>query len=641
MTKTLILILGFLVFGLLAEAQEYSISNQSSIKKFQKALDLYQHRSDEKALEILNKLLKVEPGFLEAYLLRSEIYHERKDYDNEMINLIAIQKIDPAFNPRISFFLGEKYFENSEYEKAIQTLGDYLEVGDEEKRLQKAEYLIACAHFAKQSIRNAPAIDLISLGNNINTAYNDMMPALTADESMLIYTVDLPIYENLPYSQKNRQEDFFVSFRENGVWKQARSLGPPVNTAGNEGALSLSADGQILVYASSNLEGEGSTDLYQSTLQNGSWSNPINLGPKVNSKHWDSQPSISADGRKLFFISSRPGGYGKSDIWYSEKDENGEWKEAINLGKTINTSEEENSPFLHQDGITLYFASNGHIGLGGFDLYKTSVLDEKNPTVPENLGYPINTGKNEEFMIINARGNVAYLSSERGNSRNKDLYYFEMPVKARPNPVTWVSGIVYDAISKQPLEASFSLTDLSNGLEIIQSKSSSDGSYLVVLPAGKEYAFQCSKEGYLFHSENFSLSNTNQPSDAYELNIALQAVQVGKSTILRNVFFATNEYTLSEASELELKQLVVFLNENPALRIEIGGHTDNQGDREYNQQLSENRARSVREFIIQHGIDAKRIVHKGYGMNKPIRENDSEEGRAFNRRTEFTILSTQ
>lgn len=641
MTKGLLLTLILFAFGLLAQAQEYSISNQSSIKKFEKALALYQNRSDDKALDILNKLLKLEPKFLEAYLLRSEIFHERNDIEQEMVNLIAIQRIDPAFNPRISFFLGEKYFENSEYEKAIQTLEDYLEVGDEERRLQKAEYLIACAQFALKSIQNAPEIDLISLGSKINTAYNDMMPALTADEKMLIYTVDMPIYENIPYSQKNRQEDFFVSFRENGIWQQARSLGPPVNTAGNEGALSLSADGQILVYASSNLEGQGSTDLYQSTLQNGSWSNPINFGPKVNSKHWDSQPSISADGRKLYFISNRPGGFGKSDIWFTEKEENGEWKEPINLGKTINTSEEENSPFLHQDGITLYFASNGHIGLGGFDLYKTSVLDVKNPSVPENLGYPINTGKNEEFMIINARGNVAYLSSERGNSRNKDLYYFEIPEKARPNPVTWVSGIVYDAISKQPLEAAFNLNDLSNGAEIIRSKSSSDGSYLVVLPAGKEYAFKCSKEGYLFHSENFSLSGITKQTDAFELNIALQAVQVGKSTILRNVFFATNEYTLSETSELELKQLVVFLNENPALRIEIGGHTDNQGDREYNQVLSENRARSVREFIIQNGIDAKRILHKGYGMNKPIRENDTEEGRAFNRRTEFMILSTQ
>jgi outer membrane protein OmpA-like peptidoglycan-associated protein/tetratricopeptide (TPR) repeat protein len=641
MSKSFILLCCLLLASFWMQAQDYSITNRSSIKKFEKALDLFRNHSDDKALAILDKLVKLEPQFLEAYLLRSEIYHERKESDKEIADLTTIQRINPAYNPKISFFLGEKYFEKADYEKALEILEDYLEVGDEANKLKKAEYLLACCSFAIESIRNAPSIELISLGNNINTAYNDMMPALTADESMLIYTVDMPIYENLPYSQKNRQEDFFVSFQENGKWTQAISLGAPVNTPGNEGALSISADGQLLVYASSNLEGQGSTDLYQSTLKNGKWTNPINLGPKVNSKHWDSQPSISADGRKLFFISSRPGGQGKSDIWYSEKDETGAWKEAVNLGPTINTPMEENSPFIHQDGTTLYFASNGQIGMGGFDLYKTNVLQIDQPTQPVNLGYPINTEKNEEFMIINARGNIAYLSSERGNSQNKDLYYFEIPQKARPTPVSWVSGMVYDAITRNPLEAQFSLVDLSSGVEIIQSQSGSDGNYLVVLPSGKEYAFKCSKTGYLFHSENFSLSTSDENKQAVSMNIALQPMQTGKSTILRNVFFATNEFTLSPVSELELMELVRFMNENPAIRIEIGGHTDNQGDKEYNQILSENRARSVQDFLISNGIAARRVNHKGYGINKPIRENETEEGRAFNRRTEFTILATQ
>jgi len=641
MTYRVLLLFFLMSLAGMVTGQDYSITNKSAIKKFTKALDLFQNREDDKALSVLGKVLAKEPTFLEAYLLRSEIYHERGNSELELLDLEKIQSIDPAFKPGIAFFIGEEYYKQAKYERALSALENFMSVGDEEKKLARASFLIACCEFAIQSIAQASPIDLIPLGNQVNTPYNDMMPALTADESMLIFTVDIPLNESKPYSQYNRQEDFFIARKKGERWQAAENMGPPINTAGNEGALSISADGTVLVFASSNLpDGFGSTDLYTSNLKNGKWSTPVNLGDSINTKHWESQPSISSDGNRLYFISNRPGGSGKMDIWYSEKNESGQWKAAVNLGETINTKEEENSPFIHHDGRTLYFGSTGQIGFGGFDLYKVNVSGANLLSDVMNLGSPINTEKNEEFLIINTRGNLAFLSSERTGSRNKDLYYFEIPQAVRPDPVSYVSGRVYDASGNSPLVASFTLVDLSTGKTIIESQSNEQGNYLVCLPSGKDYAFQCAKEGYLFYSANFKLDEETKAADPFQLDIPLQPVQTGKSVILRNVFFATNEYLLDPKSELELNQLITFMNENPGIKIEIGGHTDNQGNQSYNQLLSENRAKSVFQYLINHGISSQRVSYKGYGMSMPIRENDSEEGRAFNRRTEFTIVST-
>lgn len=621
-------------------AQDYSISNKKAIKKFEKALDYYQNHQDDKALPIIDKILKDEPQFLEAFLLRSEIYHEQGDSKRELADLERIQNIDASYRPEISYFVGETYYLQANYEKALAAFHKYIEHAAEGKNLKRALYLFKCCEFAILSLENAQPIELISLGNQVNTAYNDMMPALTADENMLIFTVDIPKNPSRPYSSHNRQEDFYISYRKDGKWLSAENMGPPINTDGNEGALSISADGRIMIFASSNLpDGYGSTDLYMSTLKDGKWSTPQNLGPTINSNFWESQPSISSDGSKLYFVSNRPGGIGKTDIWYSEKDADGMWLKAVHTGNSLNTNEEENSPFIHHDGHTLYFASNGKIGMGGFDLFKVDMNGSEVVSEIMNLGAPVNTSENDEFLIINTKGNLAYLSSERAGSRNKDLYYFEIPENIRPNPVSYVSGKVFDSESNKALVATFTLVELSSGKTFIESISDEQGNYLVCLPSEKEYAFKCDVDGYLFYSDNFNTHKENAKNDPIQMDIALQPVKTGKSVILRNVFFATNEYQLNPLSELELNQLIRFLDDNPGLKIEIGGHTDNQGNALYNQTLSENRAKSVHAYLLAHGVAATRVSYHGYGMTQPIRDNNTEEGRAFNRRTEFKILS--
>ncbi len=628
------------LFASFSYGQQYSTASKSAIKRFEKALDYYKYRQNDQALTELEKALRKDENFIEAYLLRAEIYNEQNQWDLELQDFETVLRINPNYDPRAYFYVAQSYFREGRYENALPSLFAYKDFGDEADKLKRTEFMIACCEFALEAIQNPHNIELISLGNQVNTPYNDMMPALTANEEILIFTVDIPVTIDLPHGGRNRQEDFYFSRKISGEWTQSENLGPPINTPGNEGALTVSGDGTTLVFASSSLpDTYGSTDLYSSILTNNGWSKPINLGKKINSSHWDSQPSISADGKTLFFVSNRPGGFGNQDIWFSTQDELGNWQEPLNAGPNINTPLEENSPFFHHDGQSLYFSSNGHIGLGGMDLFRTKIDTQGNFSTPENLGYPINSHKNEEFLIINARGNIAYLSSERPGSAKKDLYSFEFPESLRPVPVIYVSGKVFDEDSFAPLFTQFTLIDLQTGVTVARSESSpSNGEYLVCLPGGRDYAFRAAKDGYLFYSGNFSLKENFNPDQPFYLDIPMQAIKSGKSVVLNNVFFDTDKFDLKEESKYELEHLVQFMADNPYIQIEIGGHTDNQGSASHNQILSENRAKSVYTFLMEKGVQKTRLSYRGYGMTQPIADNETETGRAKNRRTEFRII---
>lgn len=632
-----ILLLTFLSFTL--HAQRYSTESKAAIKRFEKALDYYKVRENAEALEQLGKALEKDEFFIEAYLLRAEIYNEEGDREAELLELEQVVRIQPDYDPRTYYYIAISHFQSARYEKALEAFQSYLDYGDEGDKIQQSEFFVECCLFAQEAMKNPLSIELTNLGSDVNTPYNDMMPALTADELTLYFTVDVPITDELPHGGRNRQEDFFFSRRQDNVWSESMNLGPPVNTPGNEGALTVSGDGFSLVYASSSLpEGHGSTDLYASSLTADGWSKPINLGSKVNSSSWDSQPSLSSDGQMLFFVSNRPGGYGRQDIWYSWKDENGNWTEPQNAGPAVNTPRDENSPFFHHDGETLYFSSNGHVGLGGMDLFKVRFNRTEGFSKPVNLGYPVNTHENEEFLVINAAGNRAYLSSERPGSNKKDLYSFDLPQAIRPNPVVYVKGKVFDEEVGNPLFTEFTLIDLESGETILKSESSPvNGDYLVCLPSGRDYAFRAAKEGYLFYSENFSLKEKVQSTEPFFLDIPLQAIKSGKTVVLNNVFFDTDKFELKDESKYELGHLVRFMQENPGLRIEIRGHTDNQGSEAYNLELSKQRAHAVYDYLVAKGIQDSRLSYRGYGMMQPLADNETEAGRAKNRRTEFSI----
>jgi outer membrane protein OmpA-like peptidoglycan-associated protein len=386
-------------------------------------------------------------------------------------------------------------------------------------------------------------------------------------------------------------------------------------------------------------DGKGSCDIYFAVKEGNQWGPPVNLGSPVNTSAWEAQPSISPDGRTLYFVSSREGGIGGMDLWKSERDTSGNWTQPVHLGDVINTTGDEMSPFIHADNRTLYFSSTGHLGMGGFDIFKSKRSESGEWSVPENLGYPINTFHDEIGMIVNAEGSRAYYSSDRMKDSGKDLYMFDLHEEARPVSVSYMKGIVYDSETRRRLEARFELIDLSTSQLSMQSSSDpSSGEFLITIPTNRDYALNVSRPGYLFYSENFSLQGISSMEEPYLMDIPLQSIKSGEKVILRNIFFAFDSSELLEESFIELEKLTEFLNRNPSVRIRINGHTDIVGTDEYNLKLSDQRALSVVRFLKDQGIQESRLESKGFGSSMPLDTNETQEGRARNRRTEFEVL---
>lgn len=382
----------------------------------------------------------------------------------------------------------------------------------------------------------------------------------------------------------------------------------------------------------------GLCDIYTSIRQDGSWSKPVNLGPPINSMYSEKHPSISADGRVLYFTSSRPGGKGSYDIWRSRWD-GIKWSNPENLGDSVNTVGLEQSPFLHPDQQSLYFSSTGWPGMGQGDLFFTRRNTEDEWSEPVNLGYPINTFNDEIGLSVNARGNRAYFASDREGKHNTDIYTFELPEEVRPVLVSYLTGRVYDSRNMKGLESLIQLIDLETEEVVVESSSFPvEGDYLVTLPTDRNYALNVTAEGYLFYSAHFSFRGEHSHSEPFRRDIPLDRVDVGSSVVLNNIFFGIDSDTLLPGSMAELNRVLIFMEANPGIAIEIAGHTDSTGSALYNQELSARRAETVVNYLESKGIESGRIISMGYGDKRPVATNDSEAGRALNRRTEMTII---
>ena len=366
---------------------------------------------------------------------------------------------------------------------------------------------------------------------------------------------------------------------------------------------------------------------------------PENIGPIVNTDYWESSPSLSPDKKDLYFASSQEGGFGGRDIWVTHRLLNGKWSRPKNLGPKVNTSADEGCPFIHADNQTLYFNSNGHMGYGMTDLFLTRKINDSTWSDAENLGYPINTIDDEGSLIVASDGKTSYYASDRSDSKGGlDLYSFELREDIRAARTLWVKGKVFDKKTNTGLPSSVELTDITSRKMVSKLQTDEEGDYLVTLPAGKDYAFNVTRKGYLFYSDNFSLIDNNIDS-SLTVDIPLQPIEAGASIVLKNIFFDVNKFQLKQESLTELDKLSMLLNDNPKLNIQISGHTDNVGKSADNLALSLNRAKAVTAYLLGKGIDPKRITSKGYGASKPVSSNDTEQGKALNRRTELSVIS--
>jgi hypothetical protein len=592
--------------------------------------------------EILFKeAISTDKGFFEAYMMLGELMEKQRRYAEAVINYRAAVKLDSMFFKPVFFSLGMTELESGEYASALKHLKVYLaQTGMSEKNRIVAQKNVTNCEFSLNAIKNPVPFNPVNLGSAINTTDDEYWPSITADGQTLMFTRQ-PVARSGNMSKDYLQEDFYVSYFTDNSWQTAVNAGAPLNTRQNEGAQTLSSNGRYMYFTACDRSGGmGSCDIYFSYFNDGKWSEPNNLRSPVNTSHWESQPSVSADGKTLYFSSNRPGGMGGKDLWYSTMDDKSLWNTPVNMGSKINTDGDEMSPFIHFDGKTLYFASDGHVGLGGFDIFMTRMTSDSTWSEPQNLGYPINTYNDEMGLVIESGGKKAYFSAVRDKINGKDIFYFDLYESVRPTPVSYLKGKVIDRETGRSLKSDYELINLSANKIIIKSSTDGNGNFLVCLPSGYNYGINVSKTGYLFYSENFMFEGEHTAVAPYVKKISLSPIKVGETMLLTNVFYEVDSWELKKESVSELNTLADLLIDNKGLLMEIGGYTDSTGSVDYNLNLSEKRAMSVVNYLVNRGISAERLKFKGYGNTSPIGDNITEAGRRLNRRTEAKIIQT-
>jgi outer membrane protein OmpA-like peptidoglycan-associated protein/tetratricopeptide (TPR) repeat protein len=583
-------------------------------------------------------------------------------------------KLNPSIDSYMGYFMGRAYQLDMQWDKAIKEYTVFqktLNMSEDGERYEEVNKFIKECYAGKELSQKPIRVFIDNIGGDVNSQFSDYGPVISADESILLFTSRRPntIGGKVDPQDNNYFEDIYITTKTaDGKWSKAENMGEPVNSSDHDANSGLSADGtKFLVYI-----GKNNGDLYESTLIGDKWSKPEALNKNINTdKYHESSACYSPDGNALYFVTDKPGGFGDRDIYVSNKDAKGKWGEAVNLGPVINTKYGEEAVYIHPDGKTLYFSSQGHKSMGGFDIFKSVYNDSlKVWSTPENIGYPVNTPDDDVFLVVSASGKRGYYTSFNPNGfGEKDLYMItflgpEKPMAQRNEdnliasqaapvketvvaPVmeikeaqlTILKGVITDALTTKPLEATIEIID-NQANQVIASftSNSATGKYLVSLPAGKNYGIAVKKEGYLFHSENFDIPNT-AAFQQVEKDVELKKVAVGSKIILKNIFFDFDKATLRPESTNELQRLTKLLNDVPTMKIEISGHTDSKGANDYNLKLSDNRAKAVVDYLIKAGIPANRLVYKGYGEEQPIATNETDEGRQLNRRTEFKILS--
>jgi OmpA-OmpF porin, OOP family len=617
-----------------------STKNKKAIELYTQADNYRVRRQYPEAIGLLTEAIEKDKNFMEAYYRLGLVYFNMRTYPKaieqfekalSLTNDIKKQKV-------IWFDLGEAYLLEGQYEKAKEILSAFLknEIMNRPK-IERAKLNLRNAEFAIQNKKENSKYNLRPLSDTVNRFVMQYFPVLTADQSELIFT------RRVGYRDAD-DEDLVVSRKgASGRWLEPVGISANINGITNEGTATISADGRRLIFTScAGRDSYGSCDLFETNKIGSEWNTPRNLGTGVNSAAWESQPTLSADGRTLYFVSDRRAGLGQRDIWMSTMDETGLWTKAVNVGPPINSEYDEMSPFIHVNGQSLFFATNALPGFGGYDLY-VSERDTAGWTTPRNIGAPVNNHDDQFSLFITADGGKAYYSHEEtrddGYSVSK-IYEVSLPeenwIQNRSN---YVKGVVRDKETKQFLSARIELVDLKTNRVISLVESDSlKGDYLMVLTSGAEYALYVTKNGYLFKSLNFNYSEVTN-FEPIIVDVELEKVKTGSVVVLNNIFFDTDKYELKEKSTPELQKIIRFLNDHPGLKIQISGHTDNVGAIDYNIQLSLRRATSVYQYLIDNGIDKKRLLYKGFGASRPVADNTTESGRQLNRRIEVAIVN--
>lgn len=635
---TLLCLILLLLHSGIGRAQEYRPDKVSkkAVQLYEKAYEKASSGSNREAIDLLQQATDADENYADAWIALAKLQIENKNYSYSIICFRRALSIDASYFKPYLLSYAIALAGTGDFIKALETTNRYIDQYKPsgaalEAALQKKKNFEFATQQEKTSTtpNDRTVFAPKNLGPTVNSKMAEYLPSQTIDGKQLFFTRRVDTYN----------EDFFTSNgSRSGTWESSSPVKGSLNTPQSEGAMMISQDGEWLVFTGCyRPDSYGGCDLYISYRTASGWSAAANLGAAVNSDQWESQPCLSPDKQELYFASRRTGGYGGSDLYVCKLQDNGKWSAPVNLGPSVNTPADEQCPFIHADNQTLYFTSSYWPGYGDDDLFYVRKQADGNWSQPTNLGYPINTIDREGTLFITADGKTALYAAERKDSYGLlDLYSFELKEKNRPYPTRWVQGKVTDKKTGKGIAATLELTDLSTRQVISKVKTDSSGNYLLTLPTGRDYAFTVNQKGYLFNSDQYFLKNGISDSAAQK-NIVLQPIEKNAAIVLKNIFFETNRFELSPASVTELDKLVSLLQENPTIKIEIGGHTDSVGKAADNLTLSDHRAKAVVDYLLTKKIDPARLSAKGYGMTQPVADNNTTEGRALNRRTEMKI----
>lgn len=622
---------------------------------FNSALDLYRQAE---ALQPGSPSVQLKIGL--TYLSTTSFKYKALPYLQKAFNA------QPTIDPLIDYYLGAAYQVTHEFAQARE---HYELFKKKNRRMAEiAQHKIEECNRGDSLVTNATEAIIENVGKTINSTHHDYAPLLYPNGDAMIFTSnrEAPLTPDQPKPPVNF-EDIYLAIRYNGRWELPEHLSPEVNVEQHDAGASISHDGKYLFLYYE----DGYGDIYMSELVDGKWGKPVALNMNINTLNWETSASMSADGRKLYFSSNRPGGYGELDIWMSAKDGKGDWGKPVNLGPNVNTPGNEDSPFIHHDGVTLYFGSDAHPGLGNTDIFRSDFREGKWQK-PINMGYPVNSADYDNYFVISKDKKDGYFASVREDGLGEtDIYFIhfldpkpkeiivvapvvvEQPVVEKEkdfvDPIvqlqkdlkigTVLKGKVIDANTAEPLAARMILTD--NEKNVVLAVINSDpktGDFEMFIPHGGNYGVSTEKEGYLFNSINFNLPAFSEMQEI-DTHIIMEKAEVGSKVVLKNIFFDTGKADLKQESVAELETMRKLLEKNTGLKVQINGHTDNVGEATYNKGLSLKRARSVVDYLIRNGIDVNRLAAIGYGEERPLVSNDDETGgREINRRTEIEII---
>lgn len=635
-----VFVISMSVYPALSQTTSLDVAFKEAYKNGVKA---YKKGDYKSAVTSFEEALKYRKTHENSWYYAGMSFNNSGNSERAIYCLKKLESLNPEYNPWIYNYMGNAYMDLGKLSNAYsyyQKFNKYIP--DEPKNMSDKHLAKNRMEYAKKSyqIRSAtPTMAEPTAMTTVNSLSNDYTPQVNPLGTRLYFTsVRQGGFDNKKEGNNNHWgEDVYYSDLIGEVWNEPVLMPEPINSMADDFGASFTGDGQTMVYVRCGTkESIGGCDLYISHLEGSKWTEPKNMGNVVNSKAWDSQPTINSDGTKIIFSSTREGGYGESDLFLTEINHLGDWGIPRNLGSTINTPLSDKSPYLASDGKSLYYASEGHPGYGNSDIFY-SLFENAKWSNPINVGAPINSKGDDTNFSISASG-MAYFASSRLDNNNYDLFTVELPDHLKPKASVVLQGLVTNANNSEPIGAVVLIEDLVTGELIALNKSNEiTGEYLIVLPAGRSYSVSATKDGYFFYSQSFDL-----PKDAsYQeitKDILLEPIEKGTKVVLNNIFFESGRAELKPISYVELNKAVQLLKDNNTMVIEVGGHTDNVGSEDLNAKLSQSRAAAVVDYMVLAGVESSRLQAKGYGESVPIADNSTEEGKKANRRTEFVIV---